>query len=188
MFKFKHKILEYWCIMTNNVLDKIVYHTTSIDNANKIIKSNHFRASDKSNEWLGTGVYFWEDKSQSEWWRNNIKGISKENTAIIEVNLKCKFSEYRDLNILDNMKEFETICQEVINNDKFILKSKSDSELRNFYCNYYKRKLKLKLISYDFRIRGSVNKFGFSRRAIQYCLGEEFQKDVLEIKGVDRYV
>lgn len=170
--------------MDEKLFEKTAYHTTAKDRAESILKNKFFYESTQTNEWLGSGIYFWDDIDDAKWWRSNVKGVPRDKTVMIEVYLKCKYSEYRDLNIKENMKEFEAICEEVINNKFFRLGTLSEVELRNFYCNYYKRKLGIKLLEYNFRRDKEFNKFGFKKDSTQYCLGEKFQKEILEIKGV----
>lgn len=167
--------------MSDKKVQIIAYHTTEKSRADSIIRSNFFKGSTKSNEWLGAGIYFWDDIEDAEWWKSNIKNVTKENTKVIKVILNCKNSEYRDLTLKDNMNEYKRICKEVEKSKHVKVNTKSVSELRNLYCNYYKRLLKIRLISYEF-VRN--NNFGFQDRSIQHCLGEEFQKENLLIVGV----
>ena len=170
--------------MSEEFFETIAYHTTEKDRAASILKDKFFKESTKDNEWLGHGIYFWDSLEDAVWWKNNVKNADKDDTVIIKVKLRCKYSEYRDLSIKKNMQEYEKECMEVIINNKLKLIKTSDDKLRNFYCNYYKKKLGIKLLLYDFRIRNKFNEFGFEKYSIQYCLGENFQSEILEIRGV----
>lgn len=54
--------------------------------------------------------------------------------------------------------------------------------LRNLYCNYYKEKKGIKVISYNFPVKYKYE-YGFEKRARQYCVGGKYQQEILEIKG-----
>lgn len=170
--------------MSEEFFETIAYHTTEKDRATSILKDKFFKESTKDNEWLGQGIYFWDSLEDAVWWKNHVKNAGKDDTVIIKVKLKCKYSEYKDLSIKKNMEEYEKECMEVMTNNELKLIKTSDDKLRNFYCNYYKSKLGIKLLSYDFRVRNKFNEFGFEKHSIQYCLGENFQSEILEIRGV----
>lgn len=150
-------------------------------------------ASTKNNEWLGTGVYFWGNKEDANWWKNCIKDVDREDTEILEVELTCEDEHYRDLDQDAHFEEYTRICSELYSRSKIDLSFSSKAQERNFCCNYYKRLLKLKLLSYRFPVRNQFN-YGFEKKALQYCLSELAeddtikQQDMVKIKGVKDYV
>ena len=122
--------------MSEEFFETIAYHTTEKDRAASILEDKFFKESTKDNEWLGHGVYFWDSLEDAVWWKNNVKNADKDDTVIIKVKLRCKYSEYRDLSIKKNMQEYEKECMEVIINNKVKLIKTSYDKLRNFYCIY----------------------------------------------------
>lgn len=44
------------------------YHGTTKESSKKIMKSKNFLKSRGEDEWLGPGVYFFEDEEDSHWW------------------------------------------------------------------------------------------------------------------------
>ena len=167
--------------MSEEFFETIAYHTTEKDRAASILEDKFFKESTKDNEWLGHGVYFWDSLEDAVWWKNNVKNADKDDTVIIKVKLRCKYSEYKDLSIRENMQEFKEICSEIKNNKVKTLNINSRSKLRNIYCNYYKSVINVKLLSFEF-VRN--NEYGFQEKSIQYCLGEKFQDEIVEILEV----
>jgi hypothetical protein len=53
------------------------YHGTSAKIADALVAGEPFKESDSINEWLGTGIYFWEyAPKQAWWWAQRRLGIS----------------------------------------------------------------------------------------------------------------
>ncbi|MDB5323635.1 MAG: hypothetical protein JWN40_5266 [Phycisphaerales bacterium] len=45
----------------------IAYHGTTRELANRLVNGDVFEASDTEDEWLGTGIYFWEHAPKQAW-------------------------------------------------------------------------------------------------------------------------
>jgi hypothetical protein len=52
----------------------IAYHGTDRVTADRLVRGNPFAASDNEDDWLGTGIYFWEHAPKQAWhWATNIR-------------------------------------------------------------------------------------------------------------------
>ena len=72
------------------------YHGTTLDNAVKIVADQEFIDSNKDNEWLGTGVYFFAYKAHAEWWIGHERFQGKE-TRVLKAELKYREEQLLDL-------------------------------------------------------------------------------------------
>lgn len=75
------------------------YHGTGENNSTEILTSKRFKFKNRSNHWLGQGVYFFiNDCEKAKWWAEN----NRPNKETIPVILKCEIqldeSELLDLN------------------------------------------------------------------------------------------
>lgn len=146
------------------------FHSTTQKNAEKI-KNNGFLPSEKNNEWLGKGVYFWCQYNDALFWVSNSHKKVNE-MCIISVDILEKNEYVLDLDIYDNMKKLEEF---VINfNHENYEKGQtfdfnSAEQLRCFYCEMYKIYYKVNIISYSFTIKGN-NCCGFPQTRRQFCV------------------
>jgi hypothetical protein len=46
----------------------VTYHGTTVSEADRLVDGQAFTPSNKSTEWLGQGVYFWEYAPKQAWW------------------------------------------------------------------------------------------------------------------------
>ena len=74
--------------------DKNLYHGTSIENKDEILKNRKFNLSSGASEWAGSGIYFFIDEddniaeSNARKWAEYIKNIKNPYIAVVIVNLK----------------------------------------------------------------------------------------------------
>ena len=71
------------------------YHGTSLENAQLILKEQHFKDSIKDNEWLGKGVYFFQYLHHAQWWISHSRFAGKKQSILQAVLL------YADEQLLD---------------------------------------------------------------------------------------
>ena len=171
--------VEYWYIMVttikmiegNNVkvdftltynpkeeYNEVGYHTTYTIYKNSILK-NGFYKSNKNNEWLGEGVYFWDCEENALWWRKKSNTIKR---CIFICDLKCKLSNYLDLD--NEMDKFETYLKKYLK-DSYKIKSakpkfKNMDECRKFFCDLYCSHNNICILSHTFD-HDIINAFGF---------------------------
>lgn len=174
-----------WFNQDECVIEKIGYHTTSREDAKKI-KENGFRLSEKNNEWLGAGIYFWEQYSDAIWWKQYVKGSLKENNTILKYNLKCDEKFFLDLTDKKKMEEYLNFVKK-FNKEKFKkkkIKFKNKEQYRNYYLNIYAEQNEFKILTYDFE-NEKYHKGGFLVRVVQYCVKDN--SCLKEIREGDTY-
>lgn len=109
--------------MSNEVHKYIGYHGTSKEAADLILKSNYFYSSRDEEEWLGEGVYFFEDDSlQALDW---CKKVKKFNGYCI---LKSDIEAEKVVNMIDKKtyREFSELSKHI----KGKYKTRSDHKPR----------------------------------------------------------
>lgn len=84
------------------------YHGTSVAAAANIRKEQHFRNSEKDNEWLGSGVYFFRYKGHAQRW---IKNRGLEPGDVLTVTLEYDDRELLDL---DDPDQLEAVNREMM--------------------------------------------------------------------------
>lgn len=88
------------------------YHGTSVRIAHTILRNPNalnWRISKGDHQWLGDGVYFFEDDPEAaRWWARSIKGFS--NWAVIEVQITVE--EHELLNLV--LEEHRRVLEEVL--------------------------------------------------------------------------
>jgi hypothetical protein len=162
-------------IMASDKIEKNGYHGTTKENATKITKDGEFYISIKTHEWLGKGVYFWENVQDGFWWNNN--------EAVLCVNLVCKPEQYIDLdNDMHLLEEFViAYVEEMTKHGKSHPNFKNKHEQRCFFCNAYKRTYDIMLMRNSFPIRG-YNKAGFQKARAQLCATDNSIVTILGVK------
>ena len=138
--------------------NEIGYHTTYIIYKDSILKDG-FNTSNKNNEWLGEGVYFWDSEENAFWWKKKSKMIKK---CIFVCDLKCQLSNYLDLDT--QMDKFESYLKKYL---KESYKTKSvkpkfnnADECRKFFCDIYCAHNNICILSFTFE-HDKMNEFGF---------------------------
>ena len=84
----------------------IGYHGTTAENAEKILKDQRFLDSNKNNEWLGKGVYFFAYRGHAEWWISQ-KKYREKNTAVLQAKLEYEDNQLLDLDDPEQLKRLD---------------------------------------------------------------------------------
>ena len=154
------------------------YHGTTQDNASSILAENLFRKSKRKNDWLGTGIYFFEHKAHAIWWTTHSRFNGKE-TAIIEVLLEFIDNQLLDLDDPAQLQELDNLVRlyfEKANHSEPTTKPNfaSDAERWCFACNLIKQAdPTIAIIRYTFPV-GKRNYFsGFSPTQRQICVSDD---------------
>lgn len=82
-------------------MNQEAYHGTSLENAKKICKSSNdidFKVSCKDNEWLGNGVYFFDNKKDAIDWSKKVR----KHKEIGIVSAMITADEDKVLNLISN--------------------------------------------------------------------------------------
>ena len=127
----------------------------------QLIVNEGFKCSTQDNDWLGEGVYFWDEISNAYWWANNAKrDISKEK-CIIVCELNCPINKYLELDVemkmfVDFLTDYENKMKKY-NGSKPVFKS--NDMRKKFYCDVYCSQNKISILAHTFEY--PKNKFGF---------------------------
>lgn len=163
------------------------YHTTTRESAEKILASE-FKANRKTdNDWLGVGIYFWDDIVNADWWKE-VRFKNSTEACVLCAKLTCEEKEYIDFTQKENMeallrfaeemgKEMETSGSERPNFE-------SVERSRHFYCTYFKWKYQIKIMRYTFE-HTEYNAVGFPLYKIrpQLCVTDASVISDVSVKG-----
>lgn len=151
--------------------NEIGYHATYSKYYDNII-NNGFHASNEDNDWLGAGIYFWDDMTNANWWKKKL--TKNEEKCIIKCNLSCKRENYIDLDVeMEKFEEFLTQYSAAMKNANELKPNfKTKEQRRKYYCDIYSIQNNICIMSYTFK-HDIVNKFGFITGSIdrrQICV------------------
>lgn len=146
--------------------NEIGYHTTYIIYKDSILK-NGFYLSKNNNEWLGEGVYFWDNEKNALWWKQNSKILER---CVFVCELKCMINNYLDLDNKMEMSKFESYLNDYLRSystSKLAKpKFKNADECRKFFCDIYCSHNNICILSFTFE-HDIINKFGFKTGALE---------------------
>lgn len=168
-----------------NGVEIIGYHGTDGNSAKSIISSKRFYISNKKNEWLGEGVYFWDNFELGEWWAKS--SYLDKNPTVIKCKLNCNHEEYLDLD--KEMNKLEEFREQFIEESKkygvVIPVFKGYNEQKKFFCTLYSQKNNIKILSFKFPYN-EYNSVGFPRVTYrrQLCVTDNENINILSTKGV----
>lgn len=150
------------------------YHGTTQSYAGKILKEQKFLPSSSKKEWLGKGVYFFDDRNHAIGWAHIRARKNKESVAVVLAADVCvKSSEFFDLDIPENVLRLEDYFEASIDDGEFVggaPRFQSDDELRCFTANYYKRTHpEIKVLAYTFDSTQKT-RMGFAIKQRQLCV------------------
>ena len=162
--------------------NEVGYHTTYSRYKDSIVE-NGFKVSSKSDDWLGEGVYFWDNETNANWWKKSSNLLKR---CIFICDLSCSLVNY--LNLDTDMKKFETYLQDYMSSSfgKKLAKPKfkNTNECKKFYCDLYCSKNNICILSFTFE-HDNINKFGFKIGTIkrrQICVKEPKCISIASIK------
>lgn len=55
-------------ISKDNNIHLTGYHATKSEYSEKILDTKDFKSSVSARDWLGTGIYFWDEIYNAKWW------------------------------------------------------------------------------------------------------------------------
>lgn len=147
------------------------YHCTTMKSAESILSSG-FRPSTKPTEWLGTGVYFFENLALAKMWtppKSADKTVPIDKVILIST-LSCGVggAALFDLDVEENMQKLQDEFNRAIPDLDGIPNFKDDQGRqqgdikRCFVCNFYRQKHpEIKVLSFTFPTT-QYNQLGFS--------------------------
>ena len=169
---------------SRNVYSEIGYHTTLKENKESI-QINGFKPSKDDDDWLGEGVYFWDDFKAAQWWMHNKKTTQK---CIFICCLNCSLSNYLNLDNRLEMNKFEMFSkryiQEMAQSKGKKPSFKNNSQRRKFFCDIYCSKNNISILSFTFE-HDIINNVGFKQGTFhrkQICVRELNCISIVDIK------
>lgn len=145
------------------------YHKSKLDRANRILSSRSFPISTGSNQWLGDGIYFWDNIDNALWWNMN----DYRDGAILTADLACDTDQFIDLDDPTQMCKIEEYADWIMEQTKGTDTSISFSdkiEARAFFCTLFKEAYSIQLMKHSFP-KLEYNNAGFKtiHYRPQYC-------------------
>ena len=152
----------------------IGYHGTSSNNIDVILKEG-FIISNKKNEWLGRGIYFFDNDWQAKWWCNQ-KKYSK--FGIIEVEII--YERILDLDRLKDREIYQKSCFEYkkeLEKKKIYFENEEEAKLKIqcLFLTMYKEKNNIDVIKKTFNLE-KIRKLPYdvlTKTHTQYCVSSE---------------
>ncbi len=89
----------------------VAYHGTTVADADKLVNGEDFKNSDKSHEWLGEGVYFWEYAPKQAWWWTK---DHKKNSRPAVVGAMIRLGNCLDLLDPENVRWLKRVYDDII--------------------------------------------------------------------------
>ncbi len=118
------------------------YHGTTQGISQTILSEQRFKESTRSNDWLGTGAYFFAYKQHAEQWTTHgrYNGMS---TAVLEADLEYTQDQLLDLDDPQRLADVEEVVKEAISlstssNNPTTAHLKSEQEKWCFACNLFR--------------------------------------------------
>lgn len=155
----------------------IGYHGTSQSCADMILIEKQFRVSSSTKEWLGEGIYFFEDRNHAIGWANiRSKRYGEKFAVVLAVDILCSSEEFFDLDIPINVFQIDKCFMQAMSNGDFgngTPQFESIDELRCFATNFYKETHPdIKVIAYTFDSTQHT-KAGFPIKQRQLCVSDQ---------------
>ncbi|MHB9307305.1 hypothetical protein KST83_03910 [Fusobacterium nucleatum] len=139
---------------------------------NDILK-NGFRISSKNNEWLGRGIYFFDNINNAHWW-NNSNRKKELNKGIIKAEIFSKIEYFLDLDDEEDRKKFKAKIPEYkkMIRDEGVELGEEDANriLACLLLNLYSKEHGIKLLRKTFSLNNENLLEVLSKTQTQYCV------------------
>lgn len=161
-------------------LNTIGYHGTTRAQALRMVNERFFPNSDRKNEWLGKGIYFFAYKEHASWWISHSRYVGQE-TAIVVADLRYTKEQLLDLDDPAQLQILDDIVREAVefsdrSKDSTGAEIKTKQQNWCFACNLIKQLCpEIGIIMYTFRDSGKRSYYTYSRltgNQKQICVSE----------------
>lgn len=141
-----------------------LYHGTTVDAAEEIVRSQHFIPSD-GNNWCGEGVYFYDNKSKARWAAERKCGEIYKKTGVrvkathVKADIVDLDRDYiLDLRSYKDLQSFVDVVDSLLKISSFDIAEDMDEEekiiiLRGILISYYASEYNMKLVIGNFQQR-----------------------------------
>lgn len=153
------------------------FHGTLDEKANKILNSKFIHSS-KNSEWLGSGVYFFVERKDAEWWAKLEAGKPQNKYSVptvLSANIVTDDEFFYDLDLQRNMDKMRKEARAWLQNPNLGFRADlSREQLRCLVCNLYARKHGIKVFTFTFPAI-TTNEIGFtySKMQRQICVNDD---------------
>lgn len=174
-----------------DVIELTGFHGTSKSAAQSILAEG-FKPSEKISEWLGNGIYFFQNLGAANYWA---KKECQNDPVILQADIRIFDHEWLDMNSPADEEKYQKFVEQQLNDIKRLgkplpvftnAKGQYDAAReRCFWCNLYVIYHGTKMISYKFRdISSPEVTYGFRKyySNIQMCVFDS--SIIVDIKEV----
>lgn len=164
--------------MGNNTM--VGYHGTTSCAAERILEEGRFRHSDRDNDWLGTGSYFFAHRIHAKRWTKHSRYFGKE-TQVLEATLEYAPEQLLDLDdpeVLGHVNQVVEVAIEKLNSSGeqgaiINLNLLSEKQKWCAVCNIY-RKLNTDIGITVYTFSGRVTEIsGYRENQRQMCVTDD---------------
>lgn len=175
-----------------DVITYIGYHGTDKHSANCILLKNEFNKSNNDDDWLGRGIYFYDNINDTilynirKYINTNkkypeYKELSKERKILV-CTIECNSDNIFDLNEIDNIRKFlglwKMFYEKVKNNEKYKNLDYKDGYMINWLfdnTDYFKGcQVISNIFSLDLKFKRKINKIFNKKTRIGYTLQQKY--------------
>lgn len=160
------------------------YHTTLKIYKESIIE-NGFKPSNNEDDWLGEGIYFWDNIKNAEWWISDKAMLSK---CIFICDLQCNLSNYLNLDNKSEMTKFEMFSKQYVKEMARLSNKKpnfkNSNQRKKFFCDIYCSRNNISILSFTFE-HDIINKAGFKTGTFnrrQICVRDSNCISIVSVK------
>lgn len=152
------------------VIELIGYHGTSKVAALNILDTQSFKKSDKKNEWLGRGVYFFELLEKAQWWSRY-----KSDPTVLEATIVVENEKFLNLDDTPQVNDFISFIIKLEESDTQFVFSNDQTERRcqllNIYMEYRDYHVVVKtFVSTNKLYKEKLDEIGLTRTEKQICV------------------
>ena len=180
-------------ISNDNNIHLAGYHATKYENLEKILYSKVFKASSSPKDWLGNGIYFWDEMYNAKWWA--AIRYKNEKSVIIKSTLECDDDLLLDLDSTEEILAYKKFTSDIsdyikqlpedLQNTYLNLNFKDIKAVRCFYLNVYKQLFDIAIIRRTFNVEGRYRADdGITLTRTQLCVTDIYQNQVIKDIGV----
>lgn len=175
----------------DDIIDE-VYHGTDTQSANNIIKTQKFEKSKNEDDWLGTGIYFYDNKDNAilyniRKYKNNKKEYPTYNELendrkIIVAQISYCIDDMVDFNDMNNIRKFlglwKMFYETIKDNEKYRRNNYKDGYMINWFLDnteYFENcKIITNIFQLDLRFHRDIDEIFNKSTRIGYLIEQKF--------------
>lgn len=161
------------------------YHGTNKSSANNILKDRSFFISQGNEEWLGTGIYFYDNYSDALYWN---KDGAKYSEKIIHAIIKIADDEFLDIDSINGHDLYYEVIKLIYNQCPEIVKGSVQENQCAVMNLIWDTNKNIKVIAASFAKEKTIIKTLIDARPKrrEFCVKENCSiKDVCELPNIE---